>query len=153
MGKLLFKVVVMLAITIGVSNYAMYLMTGKMPMSDFFSKASVSGPDMPEVSNLLPKGSERAYKWTDENGVVHYSSEAPEHVNAETMNVNPDTNLIQGIQKTAKEEKIEQAPPTQPLMPQGNIYNPGTIRKLMDDAKGVQSKLNERYEELENHSR
>ncbi len=147
MGKLIFKVVVMLAIVVGMSNYMMYIMTGKSPFSGLSSDMSLSAPD---VSNIIPKGNERAYKWTDENGVVHYSSEAPDHLDSETMDVNPNTNIIQGITAPEETETASTAPASaQPQMPQGNIYNPETIRKLIDDAKSVQGTLNDRYKALE----
>lgn len=147
MAKIVIKLVVMLAIVVGISNYAMYIMTGKSPFSGFSSDISINTP---EVSDLLPKGKDRVYKWTDENGVVQYSSEAPQGAETETMTIDPNTNVIQGLRPAAKKEAPQAtSPPAQAQLPQGSIYNPENIRQLIDDAKNVQTTLNQRYETLE----
>jgi len=144
MGKVIFKAVLMLGIVLGISNYVMYLMTGKTPFSQV-PDVSISTPNL---SEMMPKGSERAYKWTDANGVVHYSSEPPPEVEAQVMDVDPNTNMIQGLRAEAPKE-TEAAPAPTPTLPQGNVYNPKNVQKLIEDAKNVQNVLNERYESLE----
>lgn len=146
MAKIVLKMVVMLVVVMGVSNYALYIMTGKTP----FSASDLKMPDISahSVNPLVNGGKTTAYKWTDENGVVHYSSEPPpEHQQVEVLEVDPNINLMQGVQK--KEEVP--GPTSQPALelPSGNIYNPKNVQKLIQDAKDVQQKLNERYKEQE----
>ena len=146
MAKMIFKMVVMLAVVVGVSNYALYIMTGKTP----FSANDLKMPDIsaPNVDSLVNGGKTTAYKWTDENGVVHYSSEPPpEQQQVEVLEVDPNVNLVQGVQK--KEEVP--GPGSQPALdlPGGNVYSPKNVQKLIQDAKDVQQKLNERYQEQE----
>lgn len=149
MKKLIFKTTLMVLVMVGFSNYVMYLMTGKSPFSFSELPSFSSANSTPTLSDMLPAGKEQAYKWKDANGVVHYSSEAPpEGLDAQLIEVDPNTNLVQGI-STKSEPEDAQATSTQPEMPSGNIYNPNTIKKLMDDAKGVQETLNKRYEDLE----
>ena len=123
-------------------------MTGKTPFQGDGSKMSFG---LPSSESILPAGKQKAYKWTDADGLTHYSSEPPpEGLSGELLHVNPDTNLVQGLKPSIKTKDPEPpiAPP-QPVMPQGNIYNPDTIRKLIDDAKDIQKTMNERNEQLE----
>ena len=151
MAKIILKMVVMLVVVVGVSNYALYIMTGKTP----FSTNNLKMPDIsaPSVDSLVNGGKTTAYKWTDENGVVHYSSEPPpEHRQVEVLEVDPNVNLVQGVEK--KEEIAgpgSQGPGSQPALdlPGGNVYSPENVQKLIQDAKDVQQKLNERYKEQE----
>lgn len=155
MGKLAFKLFAMLAIMLGVSNYMMYIMTGKLP----FSADSFSVPSLPDSlpstigSSILSK-KQQAYKWTDENGVVHYSSEAPsDAAQATIIEVDPNTNMVQGLRSAAEPDTEATEPKQEPhaSLPQGNIYNPDTIKKLIDDAKNVQETLNKRNEDIDKY--
>lgn len=153
MKTLIFKAVLMILIMVGISNYLMYIMTGKAPFS--FGDMSLNMPEasISELKSHIPAGKEQAYKWTDANGTVHYSSEPPPENHAvELIHVDPNTNLVQGLRSEPKkvETQVNQVPAT--TLPTGSVYNPKTIKKLMDDAKGVQETLNKRYENLEKHS-
>lgn len=146
MAKIIFKMVVMLVVVVGVSNYALYIMTGKTP----FSANDLKMPDIsaPGVDSLVNGGKTTAFKWTDENGVVHYSSEPPpEHQQVEVLEIDPNVNLVQGVQK--KEEVPGPGPQPALDLPSGNVYSPENVQKLIQDAKDVQKKLNERYQEQE----
>lgn len=137
---------------IGISNYALYIMTGKSPMSFSLPNfASVSNSvKAPDLKGLIPAGKERAYKWKDADGLVHYSGEPPSEGQAvELLDVDPNTNLVQGLKATPKPSAEPGPGPAQPQIPSGNIYSPETIKELMDNAKGVQDTLNKRYEDLE----
>ena len=156
MKRMLFKTTLMIVALVGATNYLTYIYTGKSPIS-------FSLPDLSKAKDMIPSPSlptirvpktETAYKWKDENGVIHYSSEPPSGDQlAEKLDVNPDTNLVQGVAIQKKPEQMtkneEDKREIQPSMPSGNIYKPETIQKLMNDANEVQEKLNERYENLE----
>lgn len=145
MKKLIFKCVVVVILALGVSNYMMYVMTGKLPFSSD-SLPSFSSPSMPTFA----EGKTTAYKWTDANGVVHYSSEPPPNPAdaAEKMEVDPNVNLIQGIKEEPTIAGAETEAPQGPDF-SGNIYSPENVKKLVDDAKAVQEKMNERTKQLE----
>lgn len=144
MKKLIFKCVVVVVLALGASNYMMYIMTGKLPFSTE-SLPSFSSPSLPTFA----EGKTTAYKWTDANGVVHYSSEPPPNPAdaAVKMEVDPNVNLIQGI----KEEPTIAGETDTPQGPDfsGNIYSPEKVKKLVDDAKAVQQQMNERTKSLE----
>nr|WP_306663329.1 DUF4124 domain-containing protein [Saccharophagus degradans] len=141
---MIFKCVVVVVLALGASNYMMYIMTGKLPFSTE-SLPSFSSPSLPTFA----EGKTTAYKWTDANGVVHYSSEPPPNPAdaAVKMEVDPNVNLIQGIKEEptiAGEADIPQGPDFS-----GNIYSPEKVKKLVDDAKAVQQQMNERTKSLE----
>lgn len=150
MKSLIIKCIIMVMLALGVSNYLIYIKTGKMPFSfDRFNAPSFSA--LPDVPKLIGGGKEQAYKWTDENGVTHYSSEPPQELGKQALllEVDPNTNLIQGARE--KDEilpSIAPEPSNTPL-PAGSVYNPQNVKKLMDDAKAVQETMNERAKQLE----
>ena len=146
MGKLILKIAVMMFIVLGISNYMMYLTTGKSPFS-FSGKAAL--PELGSSKNLLPARKETAYRWRDENGVIHYSSEPPPNAEAEKLEVDPSTNLIQGLELKEKQASEDKEKPAEPEMPKANPYNPETIKKLFDDAKKVQETLDQRYKDID----
>ena len=145
MKKLIIKSLLMVGIMVGVSNYALYVMTGKSP---FNSPPSISleMPNKQDIQRGLSGGKETVYKWTDAQGKTHYSSSPPkDQPLAKKLEINPDVNLIQGVQSNT--EKHETAPAQNQSAPiTRNVYHPESVKKLMDDAKNVQKLLNERNE-------
>ncbi len=143
MKKLIFKCTVMVVIFIGISNYGLYLTTGKVP--SFKSMLPDLSFNTPDVSELTPSfNKDTVYKWVDENGVTQYSSEPPpEQAKAEVMTLDPNTNVIQGLE-LKEEENTENANP-KVAVPDGNIYSPENIKKIMDDTKNVQNLLDDRF--------
>lgn len=151
MKKLVTKAVLVVVIALGASNYMLYIMTGKTP----FDSSDMKVPDLsfssPKLDDINPlSDSNKVYKWVDENGVTQYSSEAPpESVKSKILDIDPNVNVVQGLK--LEEDDTEEIAQTQTnALPQGSVYNPQAIKKLMDDAKNVQKKLNERYKEQEN---
>jgi len=139
----------MVVIMVGIANYAVYLMTGKSPFStDDLSAPSLALPLLPKVSvPSLPAKKDTAYKWTDEKGVVHYTTEPPQQASAdlEKLEVNPGQNVIQSVKPRPADNK--QAPSKDPASDSlQSPYSPGAAKKLIEDAKNVQNLLNERYE-------
>lgn len=137
--KLVIKVIVLVVVMVGISNYAVYLMTGRSP----FSAKDIA---LPSISvPKLPAGKDTAYKWVDEKGVVHYSTEPPPQAaaNAQKIEVDPNQNLVKGVEPAAESsgEPVDQTAPTLQ-----SPYSPGAAQKLIEDAKNVQNLLNERYE-------
>lgn len=145
MGKLTVKVAILLIVVAGVSHYGLYFMTGEYLFS---SQGLASNFKVPSLKRSPLQSNDQVYKWTDENGVVHYSSDAPTAQEAKIIEVDPNTNLIQGLESVKKVPEDPPATEAQRKQPQGNVYHPATIHKLIDDAKNVQNTLNERYQQL-----
>lgn len=150
MKKLITKAILVVVIALGASNYMLYIMTGKTPFDSNDMKIpdlSLSSPKLDKINPL--SGSSTVYKWVDENGVTQYSSEPPpENVQRKVLEIDPNVNVVQGL-RIEEEEPQEIAQTQNNVIPQGQVYNPQAIKKLMDDAKNVQKKLNERYKEQE----
>lgn len=145
MKKLVIKCILMIGVFMGISQYFVYIMTGKSPLEGLkppsFSLDSISAPS---IENIATGGKQTVYKWVDANGVTQYSAEPPPDQVADTLEVDPNTNLVQGLKMEEEEEEGTTTAAPEVNMPQ-NIYSPGAVKKLIDDAKNVSSMLNERY--------
>ncbi len=72
--------------------------------------ASKSGISSAQSSlNLSSNPQVTVYKWQDDNGVWHYSSEKPEHV-VEEVTVNSNANLIQAVDASSVQPEEEEKP-------------------------------------------
>ena len=72
--------------------------------------------------------SARAFKWTDQNGVVHYSDQAPDGQNAKIISVDPNQNLVQGSPGASSETDAETKTTPAPAQPNAvNLKGPTTI--------------------------
>ncbi|MFL0811474.1 MAG: DUF4124 domain-containing protein [Agarilytica sp.] len=148
--KLVIKATFMIIVFLGISQYFVYLMTGKSPVENF-KMPSFSASDLKQdVTNMATGGKQTVYKWVDENGVTQYTAEPPPEQAAVSLELDPNANIIQGVEMP----EDENAAPAKPKvsMPDGNIYNPKSIKKLMDDAQNVQQLLNDRQSSLDKMS-
>ena len=148
MGKLIFKVVVMTAVFIGISNYILYVQTGKSPfdMASFMAGGS-SDDSQAAMDKLLGKPAkpvkEEVYTWKDENGVTHFSKTKPLHMEeAEKLEVGENTNIMQSVPVNREKE----APKTK-VNTENIGYSPSNVQNLMKDAQNIEKLLQERYEE------
>lgn len=155
----------------GMSTYLLYVKTGKVPevsLPDVDIKSQLSSIESltSVVSNKLEinssSDSQMLYKWTDDNGNVHYSTEPPsQQKTARKISVDPNVNVMKAFKPTK--------PPVGDLQNNGSAsgndipgptekvtltsaYNPKAVKKLIDDAKGVQSLVDERAKALEDAS-
>jgi hypothetical protein len=114
MGRYLFKLGIFLGLMTGIGNYLVYLGTGRVPFNDVwqhFKKnpveipkpGSFDLPSLPQLPSISGKHESRAFKWTDANGVVHYSDQPPDGQNAQLINMDPNQNLVQGSPPPAQE--------------------------------------------------
>jgi len=102
----------MVGVMVGISNYVLYIMTGKSPFSKI-PQISLSAPSGDDIKRTLSGGKETVYKWTDANGKVHYSSEAPADIeSAQKMEVDPNVNLIEGIELQTENTSAQPQAPT-----------------------------------------
>ncbi|SMF07382.1 protein of unknown function [Alteromonadaceae bacterium Bs31] len=144
MKKLIFKVLIAVVIMVGLSNYGLYLTTGKTPFANMSFSSLFANTSLDDLKPELPKGNDTAYKWTDENGLVHYSSEPPsDSETAKRLDVDPDVNMIQGIEPSSPAASAPQAPQTPQL---SNPYSAEGIQQTLDKARNVQKILDERHE-------
>lgn len=167
MKWLLVKLVMMAVVMAGLLNYALYLKTGKSPLANIdWSMPKLKVPDVaiPDVS--LPNMSlpdfggnnegeiATVYKWVDADGVINYSQTKPEGVNQfDTMEVDPNTNLVQGepIPEPEPEPKIKpkEEKPAVALPDMNLLPTPDRVQQLMQDAQNIQTQMNDRTRQLE----
>ncbi len=152
---LIFKMIAMVIVMVGISNYMLYIMTGRSPF-DGFKLPSVSDAIPNSIDDIKPSlgGKQTVYKWVDENGVTQYSSEPPPNQATTSLELDPETNIIQSVEVPSDEgddstlsNKNNETP--QLALPEGPVYSPDNIKKLIDDAKNVQKTLDERYQKQE----
>lgn len=113
-----------------------------------FSKASSSlaklTAKVPEnVSNAAANEKVQVYRWRDENGVMQFSNIPPPTVfNAEHVLLEPNSNLVQAVKIPEKDEpkQVVQAEPANPYSVKG-------MKKVMDDARGVEEMLQQSHQE------
>lgn len=109
MMRLIFKALVVVFLALGIGNYLVYLNTGKLPLSDLKAKFSLDalttstqqllddtkratqGAVDKHISGDDSSSTTKIYKWTDENGVVHYG-ENPAGAGAQQLQIE-DANL------------------------------------------------------------
>lgn len=168
MKWLMVKMVMMLAIGFGILNYAMYIKTGKSPLAEMdWSMPSFSVPDMATLKDAMPDVSLpsmpslgengegkpiEVYKWVDADGVINYSQKKPEDsVAAETMMIDPETNVVQAdkLPEPMPEAPVAETKPAPSLPEMSLLPTPERVKQLMDDAKGIQAKMDDRTKMLE----
>ncbi len=124
--------------------------TGKLDALSFidsgFSKTSsgFATSKTPEnISNVVTDEKVQVYKWRDKNGVMQFSNTPPPNVtNAEQLVLDPNSNLVQAV-KTPEKDEPKQVVPAR----SANPYSVKGMKKVMDDARGVEDMLQQRHEE------
>ncbi len=140
----------MVVVMLGVMLYAVYLRTGRVPWQDLgaFKKPNISVPKKLSLPGKKAK-KELVYKWQDADGVWQYSQEPPpERESYSQIEVDPNANVVAAVPTPEQAEETESIEGNESekndkddtLFP----YTPERIEKLMDDARDVQNKLNER---------
>jgi len=146
------KILFML-ITLGVLSVTPMIYMGKFdPMAFFDSGLSKGASEFNKLKARVPKDltsvvtdkKVQIYKWRDEHGVMQFSNTPPPTVNnAERVVLDPDSNLMQAVKVPEKEEeKPKQTAQTE--MP--NPYSVKGMKKVMDDARGIEDLLQKRHE-------
>ncbi|HEY7772234.1 MAG TPA: hypothetical protein VIC26_03575 [Marinagarivorans sp.] len=168
MKWLVIKLVMLLVVGVGILNYALYLKTGQSPLADIdWSLPSFSVPDVASLKQAMPdiempsfardggeSGPIAVYKWVGDDGVINYSQSHPgDAVAAEVMIVDPEANVVQADKLPEPEPEVQPAAPKaqpSPALPSMSLApTPDRVKKLMDDAKGIQAKMDERAKTLE----
>jgi len=153
------KILAML-VTLGILSVTPMIYMGKFdPMSFLSSGLDSGGSGFAKLKAKAPKNlssvvtDERVqvYKWRDENGVMQFSNTPPPTVSdAEKIVLDPNSNLVQAVKVPEKEQPNEVAQMKTP-----SPYSVKGMKKVMDDAKGVEGLLQQRHEDqqkmLDNH--
>lgn len=170
MFKFFLKIILIVIILFSISQYTNYLFTGKTPNINF------QKPALPKLSNItdtinnkidsLKSGSNEQivskesflYKWRDENGVIHYTSERPKEYikSVESIKIDNNTNVVPSVtDNTSDTNEINNPQPSQQQSSPAtelpaNIYSPEGIKHLFDQAKGIQDLVNDQFSQQEN---
>ena len=104
-----------------------------------------SGADEKGIENLSTVVTDekvQVYRWRDQNGVMQFSNAPPPSVTgAEQIVLDPNSNIIQAVKVVEKE-----APKAAAKIEAPNPYSINGMKKVMDDAKGIEALLQNRHE-------
>lgn len=111
------------------------------------------GKMVSDAATALPSPSRVVYKWQDANGVWHYGDEAPkDHSNVSTVEVDNNTNIIQGLKSTpatGKDTLDTTAPNDLKMTPaETDILSFERAANVMNDAKAAAQMMEQRNESL-----
>jgi hypothetical protein len=98
--------------------------------------------------------SQSFYKWQDEDGTWHYSDQPAAGQTIETVTVNTNTNLIQGLRIEKKEEKEaenkqEPAKTDVPSIPLPMTVPLEKVSKMLEDASNMQQIMDDRKNKID----
>ncbi len=166
MLKFLFKIILIIILLFGFSNYANYLVTGEKPELD------INEPILPDIdiSKITDSISDKfesvkkevqaqsevkesyLYKWRDEKGVIHYTSEKPaENIRSlESIKLSNDTNVVPAVPVPQTSSAINNQQQALSTEAPTNVYSPEGIKHLFDQAKSIQNLMNEQFTQQEN---
>jgi len=146
-----FKIFAMLVI-LGILSVMPMIYMGKFdPMAFFDSSLSKGASEFKNLKAKAPKSLSngvtdkkvQVYKWRDKNGIMQFSNTPPPTGgDAEKIELNPNKNIVQAVKIPEKEEPKEAAKTQSP-----NHYSIKGMKKVMNDAKGVEALLQKRHEE------
>jgi hypothetical protein len=145
-----FKIFAMLVI-LGVLSVMPMIYMGKFdPMAFFDSGFSKGLSDFNNIKAKVPKSLSngitdkkvQVYKWRDKNGVMQFGNTPPlAGGDTEKIELNPNKNIVQAVKIPEKEEAKKVAKTESP-----NPYSVKGMKKVMNDAKGVEELLQKRHE-------
>ena len=146
-----FKIVMMLII-LGILSVMPMIYMGKFdPMafldsslkdgSSEFAKLKAKAPK--NLTSIVKDEKVQVYKWRDKNGILQFSNTPPVGGGSEILELDPNHNIIQAVKIPVKEKEEKKV--TSSAMP--NPYSVKGMKKVMEDAKGVEDLLQKRHEE------
>lgn len=98
------------------------------------------------------------YKWQDDEGVWHYSDQPQEGQEIETVTVNTNTNLIQGLRIEEEKDEVEVERKLEPKVETPSIPLPMTVplekvSKMLEDASNMQQVMDDRKKQIDQAGR
>lgn len=88
------------------------------------------------------------YRWQAEDGSWQFSDKPPVQGSAETITVDPNANLIQGLPEPEPEPQ-EQEESSGVNMPVPMTISPDQVKKLKEDAEAIQQIMDDRARQLD----
>ena len=138
-------------VILGVVSVMPMIYMGKFdPLSFLESGFSMGGSEFTKLKAKAPKNLSNAvtdekvqvYKWRDEHGVMQFSNTPPPTGDAvEQVVLDPNHNLMQAVKVPEEVEVKQQVEAESP-----NPYSVKGMKKVVDDAKGVEQLLQQRHE-------
>ena len=159
------KALVIAIILLGAGNYASYMLTGKTP-SIINEAPRLPDINLPDIKKSLSQKIDaikdktddntevqHLYKWRDDKGVIHFSSEQPVGIdNVETISYHKETNTVPaiGLIKENTDSPVNNTSPNNlsTEIPE-NIYSPEGIKQLINQAQDVQKLVNDQLSQQE----
>lgn len=145
-----FKILSMLTI-LGILSVVPMIYMGKFDPLAFIDSGlevdlGVSGLNekgVKNLSNVVTDEKVQVYRWRDQNGVMQFSNVPPPTVtDAEQIVLDPNSNMLQAVKIAETEEPKRVANTESP-----NPYSIEGMKKVMDDAKGIEQLLQDRHEQ------
>lgn len=109
---------------------------------------------LPELPRLDRRSGQivTVYRWRDKSGNWSFGSEPPAGVKAESMTVDPDANLIQGLPQSEESGAdgttvIESTGDGGPISVMG--YSADDVSKIMQSAREAKAAMEQRYKQQE----
>ncbi len=146
-----FKIISML-ITLAMLSVAPLIYMGKFNPLEFFDTSMSKGASEfkqlkakapKSLSSVVSDKKVQVYKWRDKHGVMQFSNTPPPtDKSAEQVTLDPNKNVIDAVKIPPKEEPKAVAQTQAP-----SPYSVKGMKKVMNDAKGVEEMLKKRDED------
>lgn len=109
-----------------------------------FEKLKAKAPV--NLKNAVTDEKVQVYKWRDEHGIMQFSNTPPASIgNAQLVELNPNSNVVEAVKVPVKEKRNEAE--SAPAVKVSSPYSVKGMKKVMDDAKGIEDMLQQRHEE------
>ena len=119
-----------------------YLDSGFSSGASEFEKLKARAPG--NLTSVVTDEKVQVYKWRDENGVMQFGSTSPPGVSdAQQVELNPNSNVVTAVKVPVKEE----SPAASADLAQPGPYSVKGMKKVMEDARGVEQMLQQSYEQ------
>ena len=115
---------------------------------DYFTSSSEDASSAPIGGSSM----QSFYKWQDENGTWHYSDQPQAGQKIETVTVDTNVNLIQGLKIEKKKERIVSQAKI-PSIPLPMTVPLDKVTKMLDDANNIQQLMDARTDQIDQATR
>lgn len=104
-----------------------------------FEKLKANVPK--NLTSVMPDKKVQVYKWRDKRGVMQFSNTPPaDGGQAEQVELDPNKNIVDAVRIPAQDNTGKEVAKTE----SPNPYSPKGMKKVMDDAKGIEQLLKQR---------
>jgi len=151
--KFFLKLLLKAGMTLGVMFIGYkYILTGglggfQIPGMEALSDKAKGG--VSSIENAVVEKDVTVYQWVDAQGVTHYGGTAPTGQGTYTKKeIHANTNVL-NAHKLPETEEAEEITKKSRVSRVGSVYSPEGVKKLMDDAEGIDELLENRVSEQE----